>query len=149
MTYGNFKTTVEAMLGADLVLPEKDEQVIALVGMGLIYIANKATSLKLLTIDGNDKISRRSYDDMLVREAKLPILVDPISQDVYTEEQVNAQLIDIDNDLCYALVRLLVSYVATEEKVIIRNEGVALALIGDFNKKINAMCHSRVYDYVK
>ena len=98
MTLESLKSTTTLLLIGDNDLPEDEQMLINALEMAYLEISNKVSALKLLsTIDASD-IIRMGPGGSYVRMPRLP------TQGI--EE------LDIDNELCPAVARIIASYVS-------------------------------------
>ena len=119
MTYGRLKDAIKVLLIGDNEIPTGGELVAAL-EMAYIEIANKATALKLLTVNKDNAIMRMGPGDTYVRMPTLP--------------RDDTDELDIDSELVPAVARIIASYVSDKKGAIHMN--TALKMITEYENKV-------------
>jgi len=121
MTYGNLKNLVRALLIGDQTLTKNEAEILVLVEYAFDKVANEADALKLFTEDvAANRILRSGPGRQFVRKPALPTN--------------DADEMDIDNELCFAVARYICSFVSREKGGIHINE--AGNLIRAYNNKV-------------
>jgi len=121
MTYGVVKNLARGFLTGDNVLPKEPEIVQALTQMALHTVANRADSLQLLTLETDENTLRLGPGDYFVRTPITPV--------------EDTDIVDVETELCFAVARLLASYISKERGGIHVNE--AKRIILDFNSVVD------------
>jgi len=119
LTYAVFKSVTTGLLTGDNVLPKDDEVLNGLVQYALITVATQADSLHLLTLDTNANILRLANSDYLIRMPVAPV--------------ASTDLLDIDEELTFAVARYVASYLSKAKGGIHVN--AASRIIKDYNAK--------------
>lgn len=119
MTYGMFKSMTTGLLIGDNVLPADADVLQSLVSYALTTVATKADSLHLMTLSTTANVLRLAQGDYLIRMPELPT--------------VDADIMDIDEELVFAVARYLASYLSREKGGIHVN--AATRIILDYNAK--------------
>ena len=120
MTYKRLKSVASGLLTGDTLLPADADSLLGLLEMALDEVTTHADSLRLLTLNRDSNVARLGSGNYLVRYPELPA----------TEDSE----IDIDNELCFPLARLLASYVSDKKQAMHYNE--AKRLIRNYNSKV-------------
>ncbi len=121
MTYGNLKNLVKALLIGDNVLTKENDEVLVLLQYAYNEIANEADALKLFTAVAQDKeIIRQGPGSLYVRMPSLP--------------ETDSDILDIDDELCFAAARYICSFVSREKGAIHLSE--AQRIIRMYNNKV-------------
>ena len=120
MTYKRLKSTTSGLLAGDNILTEDSESLLGLLEMAYNDVASHADALHLLTTNRDGDILRIAQGEYLIRVPELPINDD--------------DELDIDNELCFAVARLLASYVS--EKKGAMHFAEAKRIIRNYNSKI-------------
>jgi len=100
MTYQKLQNILKVFLIGDNPPPKDDEVMLAVLETAYIELANDCTSLKLLTANKDADIIRTNSKGTYVRMPRLPIKM--------------TDKLDIDNELCPAVARLMASYIAKD-----------------------------------
>ena len=108
MTYGMLKNITSGLLTGDNVLPTDDGTMLGLLSYALTTTAERADSLHLMTLSTTANILRLAQGDYLIRVPELP--------------ENDEDMIDIDEELMFAVARLLASYISAEKGGIHMNE---------------------------
>ena len=119
MTYKTFKSITTGLLIGDNVLPEDDEVLQGLVQYALTTVATKAESLHLMTLSTTANVLRLSQGNYLIRIPETP--------------EWEEDLMDIDEELTFAVARFVASYISKEKGGI--HVQAANRIILDFNAK--------------
>jgi len=119
MTYGLFKAITTGLLTGDTVLPQNPDVLKGLMQYALTTVATQADSLHLMTLSTTADILRLSSGDYLIRVPDVPLVDDDI--------------LDIDEELTFAVARYLASYISKDKGGIHVN--AADRIIKDFNAK--------------
>jgi len=119
MTYGQLKSITTGILIGDNVLPKDEDVMLGLVGMALMAVANRAESLHLMTLDTTDNVLRMANGDYYIRIPNTP------------EDEVD--IMDMEDELLYAVSRYLASYLSKSKGGIHVNEATRIIL--NFNAK--------------
>lgn len=120
MTYKRLQSLTSGLLIGDVELPLDEEVLLSLLEMAMSEVATLAESMHLMTLNRMNKVTRLSMGNYVVRTPELPLKI--------TDE------LDLDNELCFPLARLLASYLSKEESTHHYNE--AKRLIIDYNGKV-------------
>ena len=119
MTYKMLKNITSGLLIGDNKLPEDPEVLLGLVQYALTTVATQADSLHLMTLSTTANVLRLAQGDYLIRMPEVPAL----SEDV----------IDIDEELTFAVARYIASYLSREKGGI--HVQAADRIIKDYNAK--------------
>jgi hypothetical protein len=119
MTYAMFKNITTGLLIGDNVLPADAGVLQGLVSYALTTVAMQADSLHLMTLSTTTDILRLAQGDYLIRVPATP--VEP------------TDLMDIDEELVFAVARYLASYISKDKGGIHVN--AADRIIKDYNGK--------------
>lgn len=119
MTYGTFKSITTGLLTGDNVLPDDAAVLQGLVTYALTTVAMKADSLHLMTLSTTANVLRLAQGDYLIRMPELPTL--------------DEDIMDIDEELTFAVARYLSSYLSRDKGGIHVN--AADRIILDYNAK--------------
>ena len=119
MTYGTFKSLTTGLLIGDNVLPADAAVLKELVSYALTTVAMGADSLHLMTLSTTANVLRLAQGDYLIRMPEAPVL--------------DEDLMDIDEELVFAVARYLASYVSKSKGGIHVN--AAKRIILDYNAK--------------
>lgn len=119
MTYATLKAIVEGLLINDNNLPKDATILQGLVSYALTTVAMKAESLHLMTLSTTEDILRLSQGDYLIRR--------PVTPDDDIDDM------DIDEELTFAVARLIASYISKEKGGI--HVQSANRIILDYNAK--------------
>ena len=119
MTYATLKNVTVGLLIGDNKLPNDDDVVKGLLQYALTTVAMQADSLHLMTLSTTANVLRLAQGDYLIRMPELPVL--------------DTDLIDIDEELTFAVARYIASYVSKEKGGIHVN--AADRIIKDYNAK--------------
>ena len=152
MTYGTLKSLTSGLLIGDNVLPKDEAALQGLVQYALTTVATKADSLHLMTLSTTADVLRLAQGDYLIRMPVAPVTItaaiDALDVTGLTVEEAaaatlaattadlaatNAQLIDIDEELTFAIARYVASFVSREKGGIHTN--AANRIILDYNAK--------------
>lgn len=101
MTYGRLMATVSGLLTGDIEYPENEDQRFGLLEMAFGEVATHAEAMHLMTLNRDNEITRLGAGAFVVRTPNMP-------DDESSE-------IDIDEELCPALARILASYVSEKK----------------------------------
>jgi len=119
MTFETLKFITSGLLTGDTVLPKSDDVVIGLLQYALTTVAMKADSLHLMTLSTTANVLRLGQGDYLIRMPEVP------------EDDVD--LIDIDEELTFAVARIMASYISATKGGI--HVDAANRIILDYNAK--------------
>ena len=119
MTYGTLKSITTGLLTGDNNLPTDEGVLLGLVQYALTTVATQADSLHLMTLSTTANILRIGQGDYLIRTPEAP------------EDDVD--MLDIDEELTFAVARYLASYFSKEKGGIHVN--AAARIITDYNAK--------------
>jgi len=119
LTYDEFKSLTTGLLTGDNVLPSDDIVLKGLVQYALTTVATQAESLHLMTLSTTENVLRISQGDYLIRMPVAPTL--------------GIDVIDIDEELVFAVSRYVASYVSKNKGGIHVN--AADRIIKDYNAK--------------
>ena len=119
MTYGLFKAITTGLLTGDTVLPQNSDVLKGLMQYALTTVATQADSLHLMTLSTTVDVLRLAQGDYLIRMPVPPV--------------VDTDLLDIDDELAFAVARYLASYVSKEKGGI--HVQAADRIIKDYNAK--------------
>lgn len=119
MTYGTLKDITKGLLIGDNTLPNDDEVLIGLFSYALMTVATEADSLHLMTLNTSADILRLAQGDYLIRKPAIPAF--------------NTDMVDIDDELVFAVARYVASYLSKEKGGIHVN--AAKRIILDYNAK--------------
>ncbi len=120
MKYKVLQNVTTGLLTGDVLLPNDEDVMLGLLEMAFSELANKAEALHLMTLDKNSDFNRMAQGDYLMRTPELP--------------KSGSDVLDIDHELCFALARIIASYVSREKGGIHKSE--AIKLINDYNGKV-------------
>ena len=152
MTYTTLKNITSGLLTGDNVLPNDADVLLGLLQYALTTVAMQADSLHLMTLSTTADVLRIAQGDYLIRTPEAPAIitdaVDALDVTGLTVEEAaaallaaqdtdttatNNQLIDIDEELTFAVARYIASYVSKEKGGIHVN--AADRVIKDYNAK--------------
>ena len=119
MTYGLFKAITTGLLTGDIVLPQNPDVLKGLMQYALTTVATQADSLHLMTLSTAADVLRLASGDYLIRVPAVPL--------------VDEDILDIDEELTFAVARYLASYLSKEKGDIHVN--AADRIIKDYNAK--------------
>lgn len=119
MTYKVFKSITTGLLTGDNVLPADVEVLQGLVQYALTTVATQADSLHLMTLSTTANVLRLSQGDYLIRIPEIP--------------ELDTDVMDIDEELNFAVARYLASYISRDKGGIHVN--AADRIIKDYNAK--------------
>jgi hypothetical protein len=119
MTYKLFKAITTGLLTGDNVLPQSPDVMTGLMQYALTTVATQADSLHLMTLSTTVDVLRLAQGDYLIRMPVPPV--------------VDTDLLDIDDELAFAVARYLASYVSKEKGGI--HVQAADRIIKDYNAK--------------
>ena len=119
MTYKLFKAITTGLLTGDNVLPQSPDVMTWLMQYALTTVATQADSLHLMTLSTTVDVLRLAQGDYLIRMPVPPV--------------VDTDLLDIDDELAFAVARYLASYVSKEKGGI--HVQAADRIIKDYNAK--------------
>ena len=119
MDYGELKSLTTGLLIGDNVLPTDEDVMRGLVKYALTTVATQADSLHLMTLSTTADVLRLAQGDYLIRRPESPI------DDV--------DLLDIDEELAFAVSRYVASYLSRDKGGIHVN--AAKRIILDYNSK--------------
>ncbi len=120
MTFKRLKATTNGLLTGDNILTEDHDAVLGLLEMAYNDVIAHADALHLLTLNRSGDVFRLAQGKYVVRIPALP-----------TDDEDE---LDIDNELCFAVARLLASYVSDKKSSVHFAE--AKRLINNYNSKI-------------
>ena len=120
MTYQTLQNLTAGLLTGDNRLPNEPEIVLSMLEYALTTVATKADSLHLMTLSTEVDVLRMSVGDYLIRRPALPILL--------------TDNLDIDDELGFAVARLIASMVSKEKGGI--HVQAADRIILDYNAKV-------------
>lgn len=120
MTYQVLKSITAGLLTGDNKLTTEADVLLGMVSYALTTVATKADSLHLMTLDTSGDILRLGHGDYVIRRPQLPVF--------------DADELDIDDELGYAVARLLAGMVSKEKGGI--HNGAAERIILDYNAKV-------------
>ena len=119
MTYKMLRNVTTGLLTGDNTLPIDEEVLQGLVRYAMTTVATRADSLHLMTLSTTENILRISQGDYLIRMPIVP--------------EFDEDILDIDEELAFAVARLLASYVSATKGGI--HVDAANRIILDFNSK--------------
>jgi len=119
MTYKILKSIAMGLLSGDNALPGGEDVLKGLVEYALMTVAMKAESLHLMTLSTTANVLRLSQGDYLIRVPEVPVNDDDV--------------IDIDEELTFAVARYLASYISAQKGGI--HVSAANRIITDYNAK--------------
>lgn len=119
MTYDTLKAITSGLLTGDNVLPKDDLVLQGLVTYALTTVAMQADSLHLMTLSTTADVLRLAQGDYLIRRPQVPVL--------------GTDIMDIDEELTFAVARYLASYISKEKGGI--HVQAATRVIKDYNGK--------------
>lgn len=119
MTYEMLKNLTSGLLVGDNVLPKDAEVLKGLLQYALTTVATQADSLHLMTLSTTANVLRLAQGDYLIRMPELP--------------EDNEDMIDIDEELMFAVARYIASYISKDKGGIHVN--AADRIIKDYNAK--------------
>jgi len=119
MTYSMLKNITTGLLTGDNVLPSDSDVLSGLLQYALTTVAMQADSLHLMTLSTTADVLRLAQGDYLIRTPATPIL--------------DTDLVDIDEELMFAVARYLASYISKEKGGI--HVQAADRIIKDYNAK--------------
>ena len=120
MTYQTLQNLIAGLLTGDNRLPNEPEIVLSMLEYALTTVATKADSLHLMTLSTEVDVLRMGVGDYLIRRPSLPILL--------------TDNLDIDDELGFAVARLIASMVSKEKGGI--HVQAADRIILDYNAKV-------------
>ena len=120
MTYSRLKATTDGLLTNDNVLPQNADSLLGLLEMAFDDVAAHTDSMHLLTLNRDGSILRIAQGGYVVRTPDLP---------TSDEDEI-----DIDNELCFAIARLLASYVSEKKGAMHFSE--AKRIMRNYNSKV-------------
>ena len=123
MTYGMLKSITTGLLTGDNVLPADATVLQGMVQYALNTVAMQAESFHLMTLTTTSPILRMASGDYLIRT--------PIAPDL------DGDILDIDEELSFAVARYLASYFSREKGGI--HVQAATRIILDYNAKTYAI----------
>lgn len=119
MTYGMFKSITTGLLTGDNVLPNDADVMKGMINYALTTVAMQAESLHLMTLSTTANVLRLAQGDYLIRTPELP--------------DFDEDIVDIDEELTFAVARYVASYVSRDKGGIHVN--AADRIIKDYNAK--------------
>ena len=119
MTYGTLKSLTSGLLTGDNVLPKDEAALQGLVQYALTTVAMQADSLHLMTLSTTADVLRLAQGDYLIRMPVAPVF--------------DEDLIDIDEELTFAIARYIASFVSRDKGGI--HVQAANRIILDYNAK--------------
>ena len=119
MTYATLKLITTGLLNGDNVLTKDETALQGLVGYALTTVAMTAESLHLMTLSTTEDVLRLSQGDYLIRRPVAPT--------------ADTDILDIDEELTYAVARFLASYFSASKGGI--HVQAANRIITDYNIK--------------
>ena len=125
MTYQFLQNITTGLLTGDNKLPTDDDVLLSLLSYALTTVATKADSLHLMTLSTEVEVLRLGQGDYLIRRPNLPLSV--------------YDTIDIDEELGFAVARLIASMVSKEKGGI--HVQAADRMILDYNAKVYEIIH--------
>ena len=128
MRWKELQILVESIIGGDHVLVKDSAKRLALLNYALHEVANRATTLRLLTDNTDEHIIRQAREGTFIREAVLP--------------ENDEEVVDIDTGLCFAVARYMASFISKEDKTILRHEYKASQIILKYNSKVESFLNS-------
>ena len=120
MTYDRLKSTTNALLTGDNALLSNEDGLLGLLEMAYNDVAAHTDALHLLTLNRDGDILRIAQGEYVVRSPELPV--------------DGGDELDIDNELCFAVARLLASYVSEKKGNIHFAE--AKRIMRNYNSKV-------------
>ena len=120
MTFSRLKSTTKGLLAGDNVLTQDNDSLLGLLEMAYNDVAAHADAMHLMTLNRAGEILRIAQGEYVIRAPDLP---------VDDEDEL-----DIDNELCFAVARLLASY--TSDKKAAMHFSEAKRIIRNYNSKI-------------
>lgn len=133
MTYKMFRSVTTGLLTGDNTLPDDEEVMQGLTGYALTTVATQADSLHLMTLSTTANVLRLAHGDYLIRTPELP--------------EFDDDLMDIDDELTYAVARYVASYLSAEKGGIHVN--AAKRIILDYNAKVYEITEQMVLESVE
>jgi len=125
MRWKKAKVLVSALLTNNMVLPDDEEESLALLEYALQEVANRATTLRLLTTNVDNRIAKHTdIEGVFMRLPALP---------VNDEEEL-----DIDEQLCFAVARFMASFIVDSPTLVMLHESKAIDIINQYNSTIEA-----------
>ena len=140
MTYSTLQTITKAYLIGDNKLPPESEAFIALAEGALIEVATKADSMHLtlpVLHAAGSNILRKGHGGYVIRFPLVPKYTYVIGTDASED-------VDIDQELCYAVARLIARDVSKDKGGL--HIKVADRIIKDYNAKVYEILDSSVED---
>ena len=126
MTYKRLQATTNGLLTGDNVLTNDPDALLGLLEMAFNDLVTHADALHLMTLNRDNEVSRLSMGQFVMRTPNLP--TDPEDE------------LDVDNELCFAVARLLASYVSDAKSAMHFTE--ARRLIRNYNAKVYEILES-------
>ena len=120
MTYEMLLNVTKGYLTGDNALPSDEDVVLQLLNSALTTVATRAESMHLMTLSTTDDVLRAGSGDYLIRKPLLP-------EDMEDE-------VDIDEELTFAVARLMASYISREKGGIHAKEAGRVIL--DYNGSV-------------
>ena len=130
MTYDELKNITSGLLFGDVALPQDEDVLKGLVKYALTTVATQADSMRLMTLDDTQPILRLARGSYYVRVPNTP------------EDGVD--LVDIDDELIFAVARYIASYVSKGKGGIHVN--AADRIIKDYNAKVSELTDEYTYE---
>ena len=123
-----FKRTLilaQALLTNGLVMPDDEEERLVLLEYALQEVANKATTLRLVSLNVDNRIVKPSgVEGVFMRSPALPRNV---------EEEI-----DIDEPLAFAVARYLAAFVSEDPKIAEYHVNKAIDIINQYNTTVES-----------
>ena len=129
MTYDELKNITSGLLIGDVALPQDEDVLRGLVKYALTTVATQANSMRLMTLDETRPILRLAGGDYYIRVPDTP------------EDGVD--LVDIDDELVFAVARYIASYISKGKGGIHVN--AADRIIKDYNAKVYEITDEYTY----
>ena len=129
MTYDELKNITSGLLVGDVALPQDEDVLRGLVKYALTTVATQANSMRLMTLDETRPILRLARGDYYIRVPDTP------------EDDVD--LVDIDDELVFAVARYIASYISKDKGGIHVN--AADRIIKDYNAKVSEITDEYTY----
>ena len=126
MTYKRLQATTNGLLTGDNVLTNDPDALLGLLEMAFNDLVTHADALHLMTLNRDNEVSRLAAGKFVMRTPNLPTDLD--------------DEIDVDNELCFPVARLLASYISDKKAGMHFNE--AKRLIRDYNAKVYEILES-------
>ncbi len=124
MTLDKFRRILKVLLIGDNDQPKGDEDLIAILEMAYMEIADISTPLKWLTKSTDVNIMRQGPGGYFVRMPELP--------------QYGTDILDIDSELVPSIARVVASYIAKEVPTKAYHMSLATKALSKYDSKVRA-----------